>query len=344
MAARLPNLRVFGVLCLLLLGVVGVIAYPRLFARGEGAEAVLAPSPLAAVRRGGEPVQPLPTVESLHLDGAKVALGKRLFFDPRLSRDDTLSCASCHDLARGGVDQVPVSRGVGGALGSINAPTVLNAGFNFRQFWDGRAATLEEQAGGPVENPVEMGSSWAQVMGKLQADPELKGAFQQAFGGPPSPERVKQALAEYERSLVTPSRFDRWLGGDKGALSEDEAAGYRLFKHHGCIACHQGVNLGGGSYQRFGIMDDYFAHKKKLTKADYGRFNVTGKAEDRFVFKVPTLRNVALTPPYFHDASATTLEEAVAVMGRYQLGLDLPPHDVLLITAFLRSLSGEVPQ
>jgi len=237
-----------------------------------------------------------------------------------------------------------VSRGVGGALGSINAPTVLNAGFNFRQFWDGRAATLEEQAGGPVENPVEMGSSWAQVIGKLQADPDLKGAFQQAFGGPPSPERVKQALAEYERSLVTPSRFDRWLGGDKGALSEDEAAGYRLFKHHGCIACHQGVNLGGGSYQRFGIMDDYFAHKKKLTKADYGRFNVTGKAEDRFVFKVPTLRNVALTPPYFHDASATTLEEAVAVMGRYQLGLDLPPHDVLLITAFLRSLSGEVPQ
>lgn len=293
----------------------------------------------SASAHGDEPIHPLP--EPPALDPEKVALGRLLFHDKRLSADNSLACVSCHDLGRGGVDGRVVSTGVGGIAGEINAPSVLTAAFNFRQFWDGRAASLEEQAGGPIVNPKEMASTWGQVLGKLKADPEMRETFRRLYADGLTPGNVTSAIADFERSLPRPSRFDRWLKGEPAAISGDEEAGYQLFKKYGCVGCHQGANVGGNLYQRFGIMAPYYAEKASFTKADLGRYNITGKDEDRYVFKVPSLRNVALTAPYFHDGSAPRLEEAVAIMGRYQLGIDLPPGDVKLITAFLASLSGE---
>lgn len=288
--------------------------------------------------RPGEPVLPLHRAEGL--DAAKVALGRQLFHDPRLSSDNSMSCATCHPLDRGGADGLRVSSGVGGVQGNINAPSVLTAAHNFRQFWDGRAATLEEQAGGPITNPIEMASTWDQVLAKLRVDGDLSRDFAQAYPAGLTTDTIRHALAEFERSLPAPSRFDRWLIGDEGALEENELAGYRLFKKHGCSGCHQGRNIGGNLFQRFGVMAAYFAGNTP-SKADLGRFNVTGRDEDRHVFKVPSLRNVARTAPYFHDASAASLEEAVRLMGRHQLGMELPDNDVTQIVAFLRTLDGE---
>jgi len=288
--------------------------------------------------RPGEPILPLRRAEGL--DAAKVELGRQLFHDRRLSADDSISCATCHPLERGGADGLPVSPGVGGAQGNINAPSVLTAAHNFRQFWDGRAATLEEQAGGPITNPIEMASTWDQVLVKLRADGDLARHFARAYPAGLTSDTVRHALAEFERSLPAPSRFDRWLLGDEGALEKNELAGYRLFKKHGCSGCHQGRNIGGNLFQRFGVMEAYFAGKTP-SKADLGRFNVTGREEDRHVFKVPSLRNVARTAPYFHDASAASLEEAVRLMGRHQLGMELPDSDVTQIVAFLRTLDSE---
>jgi len=296
------------------------------------------PQPTASAALSNEPLLPISVPTGL--DTQKIALGQSLFRDTRLSKDNTVSCATCHNLLLGGVDRLPHSLGVGNMEGDINAPTVYNAGFNFRQFWDGRAATLEEQAGGPIVNPVEMASSWEQIIPILEADSSLRTRFRAIYNGPATPERVTNAIAEFERSLVTPSRFDRWLKGDERALSEQELEGYRLFKRHGCVACHQGKNVGGNIFQRFGVMLDYFAGKK-VNKADLGRFNVTGREEDKHVFKVPTLRNIALTAPYFHDASAQSLQEAVAIMGRYQLGVDLPGEEAQAIVLFLQTLTGE---
>lgn len=284
------------------------------------------------------PLLPLPPVAEI--DAAQVALGKRLFFDKRLSHDDSISCASCHPLERGGADGLPVSLGIGGQKGLINAPTVLNAALNFAQFWDGRAATLEEQVAGPVQNPIEMGSSWPEVIAKLEADAEYPRLFAAAYPGRGiTAETISAAIAAYERTLLTPSRFDAWLQGDATALSEREQRGYRLFLEVGCASCHQGANIGGNMYQRFGILEDYFAGRT-VTPADLGRYNVTRREEDRHVFKVPSLRNVALTAPYFHDASAATLEEAIRIMARVQLGRTLPDDDVAAIAAFLHSLSA----
>lgn len=301
------------------------------------ASADLPPAPPPA--RPGEPILPLPPPPAL--DPEKVALGRLLFHDPRLSADLSLSCASCHDLQRGGSDGRPVSVGVGGTLGDINAPSVLTAALNFRQFWDGRAASLEEQAGGPVVNPKEMAAAWPQVIARLQADDGLRERFARLYPDGLNIDNVKSAIADFERSLPRPSRFDRWLRGDARAISVDEEAGYRLFKKHGCVGCHQGSNVGGNLYQRFGVMAPHLLEKTRFRSADLGRYNVTGRDEDRHVFKVPGLRNVALTAPYFHDGSVATLEEAVAIMGRYQLGLELDPRDVALIAAFLATLSGE---
>ena len=287
-----------------------------------------------------EPIHPLPKVK---LDPAKVDLGRRLFHDPRLSRDDSLSCASCHHLDKGGDDQQRVSTGVGGAQGRINAPTVLNSGFNFSQFWDGRAASLEEQIDGPVEEPIEMGSKWSDVIAKLRQDPGYQSAFTTLYPGDGIQRHtIKDAIATFERSLVTPSRFDKYLLGDADAISADEKKGYGLFKSYGCVACHQGANIGGNMYQYFGVMGNYFEDRGNITEADYGRYNVTGKEKDRFKFRVPSLRNVALTAPYFHDGSAQTLHEAVAVMAKYQLGRNLPDQDLNLIVTFLESLTGKL--
>lgn len=301
---------------------------PQSSAQGEGNAALAL-----------EPIRPMP--EPQGLDAKKVALGEKMFHDKRLSVDNTLSCASCHPLDRGGADGLAVSIGVGGAVGGINAPSVLTAAYNFRQFWDGRAGSLEEQAGGPVVNPIEMASSWPQVLEKLGADPEIKQQFSRVYRDGLSADNIRDAIAEFERSLARPSRFDRWLNGDTNALSNDEVTGYQLFRKHGCSGCHQGINVGGNLYQRFGTMAPYFSPGNS-TKADMGRFNVTGREEDRHFFKVPSLRNVALTAPYFHNAAALTLDEAVRVMGRYQLGLELPAHDVEYIVKFLGTLNSEL--
>lgn len=333
----------FGVLVAILL--IGYAFFP--ISLKNPAEAVKATSAVSAAdyrpipaSRLDEPLSPLrvPT----DLDPRKVDLGRQLFHDPRLSRDNTISCASCHDLARGGVDRLPRSIGVGGKKGEVNAPTVYNASLNFRQFWDGRANTLEEQAAGPIQNPVEMAATWEDVLAKLQDDKDVVAQFRTLYNSAPTAAAIQNALAEFERSLITPARMDRWLLGEANVLTSQELEGYRLFRRHGCVACHQGENVGGNLFQRFGVMQDYFAGRKvDDDDPDLGRFRVTKREEDRFVFKVPSLRNVALTQPYFHDASAATLEEAVSKMGRYQLGIDLPPEDVQSIVLFLHALTGE---
>jgi cytochrome c peroxidase len=287
-----------------------------------------------------EPISPLRVPTGL--DERKVELGRQLFHDPRLSRDNSVSCATCHDLARGGVDRLPLSIGVGGQKGEVNAPTVYNSSLNFRQFWDGRANTLEEQVAGPIQNPVEMASTWGEVLAKLQEDNEMLAQFRAIYNSNPTAAAVQNAIAEFERSLITPSRMDRWLLGEANAITSQELEGYRLFRQHGCVACHQGENVGGNLFQRFGVMQDYFAGRQiDDTDPGLGRFRVTKREEDRFVFKVPSLRNVALTAPYFHDASAAMLEEAVSKMGLYQLGVDLPKEDVQSIVRFLHTLTGE---
>jgi cytochrome c peroxidase len=294
---------------------------------------------LSGLMGGEEPLLPLPA--ALGYSEAKVKLGAALFSEVRLSADNTQSCASCHDLAHAGIDRKRFSVGVGQAVGTINAPTVFNSGLNFVQFWDGRAASLEEQVPGPVHNPIEMASNWAQVLSKLKADPTYRYAFERVYQDGITAANITDAIATFERTLVTTgSRFDRYLLGERGAISELEASGYRRFKEYGCASCHQGVGVGANMYQRFGVMADYFSNRQ-VGKSDLGRFNVTGLEEDRHVFKVPGLRNVAVTAPYFHDGSVATLEEAVMIMGRYQLGRDLTQEDVTAISAFLRSLTGQ---
>jgi len=296
--------------------------------------------PGATTAQGREPITPIPL--ETNLDARKVALGKALFHEPRLSHDNTISCASCHDLAKGGTDQRARSLGINGAIGTINAPTVFNSALNFKQFWDGRAGTLEDQIDGPVQNAQEMGSTWDEVVGKLRATPRYVSSFTEVYSDGISPSNIKHAIGQFERSLLTPdSRFDRFLRGDAAALSFGEKEGYRKFKAYGCVSCHQGVNVGGNMFETFGAMADYFGERGNVTKADHGRFNITGREEDRFVFKVPSLRNITLTAPYFHDGSAARLEDAVAVMGRYQLGHALSAEDIAQIVQFLKTLTGE---
>ena len=286
-----------------------------------------------------EPLEALPQVPTL--DTRVVALGRRLFHEPRLSGDSKVSCSSCHNLEKGGVDSKPFSLGVSGKVGLVNAPTVYNSALNFVQFWDGRAATLEEQIGGPITNPIEMGASWEKVLAALQTDPSYVAEFSALPGGVTEP-NVRRAIADFERTLLTRgSAFDRFLGGDEAALGSEARAGYEMFKSVGCIACHQGRNVGGNMFQRFGVLGDYFKDRGHVSDADYGRYNVTHNESDRYVFRVPSLRNVVHTAPYFHDGSAATLPQAVQVMARYQLGRKLSDEQVKEIIAFLSSLSGD---
>jgi cytochrome c peroxidase len=289
-----------------------------------------------------EPLQALP--QPVAQDPLRVGLGAKLFSDPKLSADGTIACASCHVLAKGGVDGRPVSVGIQGRAGSVNAPTVLNCSHNFVQFWDGRAATLEEQMGFPLTDADEMGSEWPTVLAYLKADAEYRSRFQAAFVNGISEANVRSAIATFERTLETPdARFDSWLRGDKRALTDAERAGYERFKAVGCVACHQGSNVGGNMFQRFGVMGEYFQDRGHIERADYGRFNVTHLEADRFVFRVPSLRNVELTAPYFHDGSASTLEQAVGTMAKYQLGQTLDAATVAQIVAFLKTLTGRAP-
>jgi cytochrome c peroxidase len=288
-----------------------------------------------------EPIQPLALDQDL--DPRLVSLGDRLFHDTRLSQDNSISCASCHLLSTGGTDQKRVSVGVGGRFGTIKAPTVYNTRYNFAQFWDGRAKTLEEQVAGPVSNPVEMNSNWAEVESKLGQDPVMVEKFEALFEDGITGDNIAQAIAVFERSLVTlNSRFDRWLRGEDGVLSEQELHGYRLFKSYGCVSCHQGVNVGGNMFGIMGAKGDYFKDRNsEITASDLGLYNVTKQSEDKHFFKVPSLRLAAINPPYFHDGSESSLNDAIRIMGRYQLGRELPDDDINYIIAFLHSLVGE---
>jgi cytochrome c peroxidase len=286
--------------------------------------------------------QPIPL--DLKFDAKKVALGRALFDEKMLSADDTIACANCHVLRAGGTDNLVRSIGINGAQGGINAPTVLNSGFNFVQFWDGRAATLEDQIDGPVQHPKEMGATWPQVLDKLNHSERYQAAFSEIYADNITIDNIKDSIATFERSLITPnSRFDRYLRGEASALSEKEKNGYLLFQELGCVSCHQGVNLGGNMYERMGLLGDYFGERGDPTEADNGRFNVTQKESDRHYFRVPSLRNVAKTAPYFHDGNAQDLHYAVRIMGRYQLGRLIAEKDVDDIVAFLHALNGELP-
>lgn len=329
----------WGAACI---GALGAVVWLLAPATSEG----LFPQPAVAqadaptAPKGRDGLLPLPLVPPL--SDTKVALGRQLFHDKRLSRDNTVACANCHDLSRSGTDGLPVSVGVGGQRGLMNAPTVFNAALNFAQFWDGRADSLEAQVAGPVHNPVEMASNWAEVVAKLGQDVNYPSAFARIYPGRGiTAENIADAIATFERTLLTPnSRLDRFLRGDAHALSPTEAAGYRRFMDYGCVACHQGVNAGGNIFQRFGAVGRPPAGALS-GPSDLGRFNVTHREQDRHVFKVPSLRNVAVTGPYFHDGRAAQLAEAVAVMGRAQLGRELSPTDIELIVAFLGTFTGE---
>jgi len=290
-----------------------------------------------------EPIRPLPEIP--RLDPNLVSLGRRLFFDGTLSADGSVRCASCHDLSAGGDDGHAHSTGIGGKQGGVNAPTVLNSALDFVFFWDGRAATLEEQAGGPIENPIEMGSSLTGAVARLSAKQDYKDAFAAIFPDGVTGDHVREAIATFERTLLTPDApIDRFSRGDACALTAEQREGYELFKSAGCIACHQGANVGGNMFQRFGVMGNYFDDRGHVTQVDYGRFNVTHSESDRFVFRVPSLRNVELKAPYFHDGTADTSDRAVRVMAKYQLGRQLTDDQVSHIVAFLKTLTGKQPQ
>ena len=295
---------------------------------------------VASDARAAEPIKPIP--EHVEVDPEKAALGRDLFHDPRLSRDDTVACASCHILSSGGDDGRRVSVGVEGQLGGINSPTVFNAGLNFKQFWDGRAGTLEQQIDDPVQSPLEMGSLWPDVVTKLYGDDAYPERFKALYPDGISRNSIRNAIAEFMRSLTTPnSRFDRWLKGDASALSALEKHGYALFKYYGCVSCHQGANVGGNMFQVFGVLNEYFKVRGNITEADLGRFNVTGNPADRHAFKVPSLRMAAHTAPYLHDGSAATLRDAVDAMFEFQLGREAPDEDKEAIVAFIKTLAGE---
>jgi len=287
-----------------------------------------------------EAVQPLPKVEG-HKP-AMVILGDRLFHDTRLSGDGTISCATCHDLAKGGTDQLQFSKGIRGQVGGINSPTVYNAVFALRQFWDGRAADLKEQAGGPVTNPIEMDAKWPAVIAKLEQDQGYMTAFNGLFSDGITPENIQTAIAAFEETLVTEnSKFDKYLMGDDTALNAEEKEGYHLFKESGCATCHVGKALGGRSFETMGLRKDYFADRGDVKEPDQGRFNFTKNESDRHKFKVPTLRNLPVTHPYFHDGSTSDMGEAVRVMAEFQSDLSLDDGEIKKIVAFLNALTGE---
>lgn len=285
-----------------------------------------------------EPIQPIE--KPTDIDERKAELGKKLFFDARLSKSGWISCNSCHNLSRGGTDNLVSSIGHQWAQGPINAPTVLNAVYNMSQFWDGRAADLQAQAGGPIANPGEMASTHELAVGVLQTIPGYVAEFEQIYGeGPITISEVTETIAEFERTLVTPdSRFDLWLKGDKAALTEQEVEGYQLFKLTGCIGCHNGPAVGGTAYQKMGSFNRY----ETLSPIE-GRMAVTGLTSDRMRFKVPILRNIELTGPYFHDGQAKTLEQAVDTMVWVQLNRHFSEEGRDKIVAFLKTLTGKQP-
>jgi cytochrome c peroxidase len=284
---------------------------------------------------------------------AKVELGKQLFFDPRLSKDGTVSCNSCHNVMSSGTDNRPTSAGISGQLGGRSAPTVFNAAFLSAQFWDGRAASLEDQAKGPLTNPIEMGmENHEVVIARVKKIDGYKAQFEKAFGkNSINIDNLAKAIAAYERTLITPnSPFDQWAKGDASAISESAQRGFVKMTEIGCTSCHSGpafsgprLPIGTGFYQKFPTNTDNEYVKKYDLMADIGRKNVTKMDVDANMFRVPTLRNIAITAPYFHNGKVTDLKEAIKVMGKTQLNKDLAQGEVDDIYAFLNTLTGSIP-
>jgi len=287
---------------------------------------------------GYEAVQPIP--KTVNFDREKAELGKLLFHDPILAKDKRTSCSYCHDLYRKcGTDHRPVSAGFHDKEGKVNTPTVYNVRFNFRLFWDGRAKTLREQVLEPIRSPSGMNMSLQELENRLNRHPVYREKFRQVYGvSRISFELVADALVEFEKALITPnSKFDKYLRGEE-RLTKDEEEGYKLFKKLGCISCHNGINLGGNSFQRIGLVKPY---PWKPSNPD--RYRITGREFDKNVYRVPPLRNIDCTYPYFHDGSVETLEEAVQLMAYYNLGFRLPEEELRQIIAFLKTLRGEIP-
>lgn len=283
-----------------------------------------------------EPILPL---EMIPYDEQKAQLGKELFSDPILSQDNTVSCATCHLLNSGGDNDIVFSFGIKGRMGSMNTPTVFNSALNFKQFWDGRAKDLLDQAHQVIENPAEMGDNIYDIVKRLRKDKHYPKKFHDIYQEEISKEHLIEVLVEFERSLVTlDAPFDLYLKGDKNAIAQEAKRGYELFKSKGCVLCHNGRNIGGNLFNRFGI------HEVNNQSKSLGRYEVTKKEEDKYVFKVPSLRNIELTAPYMHDGRATTLEDAVKIMTHYQLGREMKQEDINAIVEFLKSLTGKLPK
>jgi cytochrome c peroxidase len=293
--------------------------------------------------------RPLPSTTPAVADNPatpeKIALGKALFFDPRLSASGVFSCYSCHNLTTGGDDNMETSVGHGWQKGPRNSPTVLNSVLNEAQFWDGRADDLKAQAKGPVQAGVEMANTPENVVTTLSSMPAYVDWFRAAFPDQPDPvsfDNMARAIEVFEATLITPSPFDAWLNGDDAALSEDAKAGLTLFIDKGCAACHSGVNVGGHGYYPFGLVEKPGADV--LPVGDKGRFAVTETADDEYVFRASPLRNIALTAPYFHSGKVWDLSVAVEIMAESQLGEALAPTETAQMVAFLDSLTGTLPE
>jgi len=294
----------------------------------------------SAIENNNEPIFPIPANGTL--DKAKLELGSLLYYDKRLSQDDQFSCASCHQLDHGGSDGRVVSQGAKES-DALNTPSIFNVKFNFRQNWDGSADSLAKQLDMTVRKYGNQEHPWKGLLARLNKDAGLVKRFAAIYRKTEiTRDDFTDAMVYYVSSLTTPNcRFDQYLRGNKQAIDEDELHGYTLFKDYGCVSCHQGVNIGGNLYQRFGIFYDYFRARGNIKKVDYGRMNRTGRSTDAHVFKVPSLRNVALTAPYLHDGQVKTLEEAVSLMGTTQLGVDIKEKDITLIVKFLKTLTGD---
>ncbi len=281
------------------------------------------------------PIQPIPTTVNVNIQWAR--LGKALFNSTLLSRDNSIACVSCHLINYGGDDGFPVSTGIDNLTGARNSPTVLNATFNFRQFWDGRSKDLAEQVSGPVHNPIEMGSNWPEVIQKLKQEPQFNRVFLELSPDGVTPSNIIKAITIFEETLITPNApIDRYLLGDTNALTNQQKRGYDKFIQFGCITCHQGRNIGGNLYQKLGRIDSV----PPYLLDDLGLYEITKKTNDRYVFKVPSLRNIAETAPYFHNGSVRTLPEAVTIMAKSQLGVTLREEDIDDLVELLKSFSG----
>ena len=305
----------------------------------------------ALLERAQAVFKPLPDLAEMQkvrpFTEEQVKLGQQLWYENRLSKGNTVSCNSCHNLATAGVDNMPTSAGHKSQFGARNSPTALNAALLGSQFWDGRAADVEEQADGPLLNPVEMANATeADAAAKIAGIPEYQEKFKAAFpeDGAVSFKNITTALGAFERTLLTPTRWDDYLKGNVSALSEQERKGVRAFMDNGCMSCHSGVNLGGTMFQKFGLVDGPYWKHIDDPKHDKGRADVTKKAEDEFFFRVPGLRNVERTYPYFHNGSVWELDKAVNIMAKAQLGKTLAPEETENIVAFLKALSGNVPE